>query len=85
LRIFWCFKHNRSGTFGSTICTNVDVGTDNVASCSEQVLQILPPSLIRKLRIWNLSMIQGKELVTKTHIANIELVSWVVLGPEVIV
>ena len=30
-------------------------------------------------------MINDKELVTKTHIADVELVSWVVLGTEVIV
>ena len=32
-----------------------------------------------------MNRIRDKELVIKTHIANIELVSWVVLGAKVIV
>lgn len=49
LSIFRSFKDNSSGSLGSSVGSDIDIGSNDVASSAEQVFQILPTCLIRKL------------------------------------
>lgn len=48
--IFGRLKYDSAGALGTSIWTNVDVRADDVASRTEQILKILPTSLVRELR-----------------------------------
>jgi hypothetical protein len=50
LGILRSFENYCATAFGSTIRPDVDVGTNDVACGPEQILQILPPSLIGQLQ-----------------------------------
>lgn len=81
--ILGCFKDNRAGTFRATICTDVDVSTNDIARSTEQIFEILPPCLIGQLQSDKKSEQQHKKLL-RTYIADIELISRVIVGSEVV-
>ncbi len=43
-------EDDRAGSLGATVQSNVDISPDDVASRTEQVLQVLPASLVRQLQ-----------------------------------
>ena len=47
--ILGSFEHYCARTFWSAICTDIDVSTNDVARGTEEILKILPPSLVRQL------------------------------------
>lgn len=53
LSVFCGLENNSPRSLRASIRTNVDVGTDDITRRTEQILQILPASLVGQLRRTN--------------------------------
>jgi hypothetical protein len=46
LSVLDCLEDNGTRALGTSIYANIDVGTNDIASCAEQVFEVLPAGLV---------------------------------------